>query len=398
MTKVISISTDRKIFDESSPVRARQIEYGALFDELHIVVFTSVFSSLPTKIQIAPNVWVYGTKSWSKFLCISDAVKVASSVISRRDTGGDAHTSADNQSFVITTQDPFETGLVGRKLARKFKLPLHVQIHTDFLNSYFSTQSFLNRLRLKISKKVLMNADAVRVVSRRILESLQKNSHNISLKDGVIPFVLPIFVDVDKIEKTEIGDDPDADLRKKYPQFNFIVLVASRLTSEKNIPFAIEVFEKILSAYSKTGLVIVGSGPEKKRLENLVKKLGIGNNVVFEPWVSDLTPHYRTANVFLLTSNFEGYGLTLVEATANHCPIVSTDVGIARELTSPCAIGDVGCFFNKISDLIESPAQRENYVHEAESGLEKIIIRDKDEYLAKYKTSIESARDSHDQS
>lgn len=54
---VISIGSDRNLFKEGSAVRARQVEYGKLFTELHVVVFTTG-KSFPAKVQIAPNVWI----------------------------------------------------------------------------------------------------------------------------------------------------------------------------------------------------------------------------------------------------------------------------------------------------------------------------------------------------
>ena len=140
MTKVISIGTDRNIFKENSAVRARQIEYGALFDELHVVIFTRLLSFLPTKAQIAPNIWVYGTHSLSKLLYISQATKIAGRIIADR--------KLTPENSVITVQDPFETGLVGAKLKKKFGLPLHVQIHTDFLSRHFETKGYLVELLL----------------------------------------------------------------------------------------------------------------------------------------------------------------------------------------------------------------------------------------------------------
>lgn len=385
MIKVISVSTDRNIFKENSAVQARQIEYGALFDELHIVVFTKLTSFLPSKIQIAPNVWAYGTHSLSKLLHISQAVKIAERIIADR--------KFTPENSVITVQDPFETGLVGAKLKKKFALPLHVQIHTDFLNPYFAKESLLNGFRVKMAKKLLPQAGAIRAVSRRIVDGLSGLSE-IFLKPKVTPTILPIFVDIKKIENAPVT----VDLKKKYPQFNFIILMASRLTKEKNISFAIKVFEKLVSVYPKIGLVIVGSGPEEKKLASLAKRLKITKNVIFEPWKDNLASYYKTANLFLLTSNYEGYGLTLVEAATALCPVVSSDVGIAPELLkdgaiSPiCPVGDIACFFNHISNLIENPGIREHLIHESHDRLGKVAIFDKSEYLKKYRESIESAK------
>lgn len=388
MINLISIGSDRNLFKEGSAARARQIEYSQLFNELHIVVFTKS-KSFPKKIQIAQNVWVYGTQSLTKLSHVYQAIDVAGRIVRDR--------NFLPENTVVTVQDPFESGIVGKRLKKKYGINLHVQIHTDFLSPYFAKESLLNRFRVRVARTVLPFADAVRVVSQKISNDLlyvkSDTQSSMYLRPGVMPTVLPIFVDLKKIQETPIS----VDLKSKYPQFNFIILVASRQTKEKNISFAITLFQKLLGRYQRIGLVIVGSGPEQKKLKRQVEKLGLQNKIVFEPWQENLVSYYKTAHLFLLTSNYEGYGMTLVEATASHCPIVSSDVGIAGQILNngtesfACPIGDAECFFQRICALIENPALRTLFVHETRQRLEKIIIQDKVAYLELYRKNIESA-------
>ena len=51
-----------------------------------------------------------------------------------------------------------------------------------------------------------------------------------------------------------------------------------------------------------------------------------------EPWTDDPFSYYKTADLFLLTSNYEGYGMAVVEAMAAGCPVIMTDVGLAGEV------------------------------------------------------------------
>ena len=89
-------------------------------------------------------------------------------------------------------------------------------------------------------------------------------------------------------------------------------------------------------------LLVVGDGPEKENLERLARESGLSENVKFEPRTNDLVSYYKTCDLFLLTSNYEGYGMTLIEAAAAGAKIVSSDVGIASEILSPEAIFKVG--------------------------------------------------------
>ena len=123
--KIISIGTDRKLFEENSVVRQRQIEYGKFFDEMHIVVFTTRVMNYESRIKLSENVFVYSTNFRNKLFYLTDTLKISKKII------------GNSKDFVVSTQDPFETGLVGALLKLFFDLPLHVQVHTDLMHKYF---------------------------------------------------------------------------------------------------------------------------------------------------------------------------------------------------------------------------------------------------------------------
>ena len=112
----------------------------------------------------------------------------------------------------------------------------------------------LQKLRVRTAKFLLPKASGVRVVSQRIADSI--TSQNIALKHP--PMVLPIYVDTHTEKATE-----DNDLRKIFPQFKFIILMASRLTSEKRIRDGILALAEVLKSYPFAGLAVAGTGPEK---------------------------------------------------------------------------------------------------------------------------------------
>lgn len=384
---VISISTDRNIFKEGSAVRARQIEYAALFSEMHIVIFSHTSHGLPAKMQIAPNAWVYATHSSSRFFYMKDATRIVRAIISERKFAA--------AGTVVTTQDPFETGRVGARLKKDFGLPLHIQIHTDFLSPYFKKVGSMGaRLlawyRVFEAWKNLERADAIRVVSHKIADSMRAQKN---LKLGATPHVLPIFVDTARVTAATI--DPSADLHKKYPQFNFIVLMATRLTVEKNISLALEAFAKAAASRHGLGLVIVGDGPEKARLQAQAVDLGIESRVAFEGWQEHVASYYKTADLFLSTSWYEGYGLSMVEAAAAGCPMVATDAGVARNLIDAenvCEPGDTACVAEKIARCVDDPHYREELTAIARGNSGELCGGDNSAYLAAYQKSIASAR------
>jgi glycosyltransferase involved in cell wall biosynthesis len=308
--KLLMISTDRKIFEKDSAVAQRQIEYAKKYEEVHIIIFTLRSTHKYAETVVGTNVWAYPTNSRSRWLCPFDALSLGRFIVKKR------------KITDVTCQDPFETGLVGALIKNREPVSLELQIHTDIGSPYFQNFNFLNKIRTLISKYTLPRADHIRAVSYRIQEYVRMyvDPSRITVK--------PIAVDVERIKNAPIT----INLHSKYPQFSKICLMASRLEPEKNTMLALEAWSKVLQSAPDAGLVIVGSGSEEQKLKRYVIEKGMEKSVVFEGWQDDMASYYKSCDVFLVTSLYEGYGMTLIEAQAAGCKIVSTDVGVAKEI------------------------------------------------------------------
>lgn len=349
-------------------MRARLVGYGRLVEELHVIVFANQSLNFANQ-TIGSNIFLYPTNSLNKFSHIPCAILTALK-LKRRGVTVD----------VVTTQDPFESGIVGYIVARIFKARLHVQIHTDVMSPYFAEESVLNRIRVCVAKFIIPRANAIRVVSERIKASLLAIGYWLP----TIPVtVLPILV-----EHTDLENPSEGDLKKEYPQFGFHILMASRLVREKNIENAIIAIKSLVEAYPRVGLIVVGTGPEESKLKNLVSKLGLEKSVIFEGWKSNLTTYYKTANLFLVTSLYEGYGMTVVEALTQGCPVVMTDVGCASEaLKDPqngiiVPVGDTKALSRALEGVVSGKLKFKPQIP---------ALPSKEEYLAQYKKSWENA-------
>lgn len=378
--KVLSIGTDRKLFEENSAVLERNIEYASRMTELHIIVFSLKKHHLGYK-RIG-NLYVYPTNSLSRLHYVLDAVRIGKNLIENWKL------KIENlRDVIVSCQDPFETGLAGYLLVKKNKIPLQLQLHTDFLSPNFKN-SFLNVIRVMIAMFLIPRAEGLRVVNESIKNSIQKKFPNLK----AVPEVLPIFVDIEKIMNT----NSVIDTGDRFSHFTFIILVASRLAKEKRIDIAIRVLKKVIEKYPKTGLVVAGDGDEKHRLKNLVKKLKLQNNVVFVGWQTDLVPYYKVADTFLLTSEYEGYGMSLIEAGASGCPIVTTKVGIANtdlfrngENSFVCGTDDEKCILESILKMIRDNSKRELFKREMQVSIKNVVIS-KQEYVDKYVNLLEN--------
>jgi len=362
---LLVINLDKGIFLPGSASLERLKDYSRLVDKIFVIVWTE---KKEQPIIFQDRLFVYSTDSRFKLLYFLDTIRIFRDI------------KKNNKIDLIFTQDPFETGLIGWLIARKNKIPLQLQIHTDFLNPYFWKESLLNKIRVMLAKFLIPRADCIRVVSERIKNSLLRVTC-LAARRARCPLcvaTLPIFVDIKKIQAAPIKTD----LRQKYPHFNFIILMASRLTAEKNIILAISAMTKIVKKFSKIGLIILGSGPKEQNLKLKIKNLKLSDNVVLEPWTNDIVSYYKTADLFLITSNYEGYGMSLVEAAAARRKIISSDVGIADEILERENIfktGDQKDLENKLERAIKDEIKPPRMVK----------AKSKEEYLQEYKKSWE---------
>lgn len=328
------LSTDMHILEIGSPVYVRMREYAGLAEELHIVVLCAKKSGVELHDG---NLHIYPTNSEKKLQRLFDAYKIAANIIETRNLNED--------DSLISCQDPFELGMIGLRLKKRFGLRLQLQVHTDFANKFFIAESLKNKARRAIAWRTLARADGIRVVSERIKTSLLPRIDKNKIT------VLPIFVDIEAIRATDA-----IDLHSRFPQFKKIILMASRLTHEKQVVWACAALGAVVEKHPDLGIVILGDGPERAALEQI-------SYVRVAGWAENVVAYMKGADLFLNTSLYEGYGRTLVEAAASGVPVITTNVGVAPEIFENGSIiepTDAGALGDAVVAMIEGliiPAQ-----------------------------------------
>jgi glycosyltransferase involved in cell wall biosynthesis len=171
----------------------------------------------------------------------------------------------------------------------------------------------------------------------------------------------------------------------------------SRLAPEKRIADGIEVFARVYKARPGGVLWIVGSGPEEERLRARVDALGISHTVIFFGWQEHPSAFYKSSDVLLCTSAFEGYGLTFIEAALCGCPVVSTPVGVAAsslfihkknsEIVS--RVGDIQGLYEGVLTVLDGAG--ESYASSLKEDVRLTLLSQK-EYTTQYVTLLQSLR------
>jgi glycosyltransferase involved in cell wall biosynthesis len=104
-------------------------------------------------------------------------------------------------------------------------------------------------------------------------------------------------------------------------------ITAGRLAPQKNYALLLRAFAKI--ARDDDSLTLLGDGPERPKLEKLATDLGITDRTIFAGHVTDLAPWFAKADIFALSSDYEGVPAVIIEALAAGLAIVTTDSSVS---------------------------------------------------------------------
>lgn len=363
------ISSDPKFLDENSSVRKRILEYGQIFDHLHVFLIARTGTYKKEKINEKVSLTVF--PSIFKLPGLINAFFESSAYKGEID--------------YVTVQDPFELGFFGYLISKKLKTKIQIQIHTDVGNKYFIFQNPINFCRFLMFRFLAKRADSVRVVSQKIKNEVIKTKTSAHIS------VLPIFVDIDQIESTKVSPE----IENEFLDSKEDILMVSRLTSEKDFSTALRAFKLVSNKKPNAKLIIVGDGPKKKFIKRKISQLNLSGRVELRGFTEDVISYFKSCDVYLLTSKYEGYSMSLIEASASRIPIVTTDVGIVGDYlindqsALVCPVKGVECLAQNMITLLENRDLAYSlYMSAIRSVSQKAI--NKYNYLEKFKETFAS--------
>ncbi|MDQ7843256.1 MAG: glycosyltransferase [Armatimonadota bacterium] len=261
---------------------------------------------------------------------------------------------------LVHTHGPFVMGAVALRLARRRRLPLVFTHHTLY-DEYVHYAPLLSRRVSAPAVRRFVTAYANRCAcvvapTRAVAQRLREQG--VRARIAVIPtgtIDLQIFA----------GLDRDG-VRGAYgiPQDIPLVVTASRLGREKSVSLVLEAFARI-AARRPGMLLVVGGGPEEKRLRAQAADLGLRERVVF----AGALPHRRAlaaiaaGDLFLYASQTETQGIVVVEAMAAGVPVVAVDAAgvseaVADGQTGLLAPAEAEALAARALALLDDPARR----------------------------------------
>lgn len=294
------LSIDRSILERNSPAFLRMREYAKYLDRLVVVVLNTGSK----KYIKTGNLEVYPSNSRNKFFYYYDFLKL----VKKNDLLA--------QVEIISAQDPYDTGVLACLVKNK-KLKINIQEHMDIIATPWRYESLLNFFRYLTALYVLRRTDTIRAVSERINQKL----------------IRKLKIDPKRITAAPVYTDPSQykiGVRKKNGYIKLLMI--SRFVKQKNIFLALKVIKELKKELPTLRLKIVGVGPEQKKIAKFIERNALADIVEMSSWTNDPHKEYLGADALLLTSNYEGWGRTCVEALLCGCPVIMTDVGCAQEV------------------------------------------------------------------
>lgn len=210
--------------------------------------------------------------------------------------------------------------------------------------------------------RILYNnfASAVVALSNGVKEDLTENfSIN---KEKISVIYNPIEVEKIKDMSSEKIEDLEFAGEQK------VIVSVGRLVEQKNFPLLFNAFKKVKESID-CKLVIVGKGHLEQSLKNLSEELGVFDDVIFLGFKENPYKYMKMADVFVLSSKWEGFGHVIVEAMATGTPVISTDCksgpseiiednkyGVLVPVENPRILAE------KMVELLNNDSLREKYI------------------------------------
>jgi glycosyltransferase involved in cell wall biosynthesis len=139
-----------------------------------------------------------------------------------------------------------------------------------------------------------------------------------------------------------------------------VIIAAAVFRKQKRLDLWLRVAKQVLEKNPQCKLVLIGDGPEKQLLMSLASELNLGNNIIFTGLKENVRPYFAIGDIYLMTSDFEGLPVALLEAMSMGCAPIATKVGGIPEVIENansgflCEAGDANAIAEKVNELINN--------------------------------------------
>ena len=236
----------------------------------------------------------------------------------------------DRYDFDLVHGHDWLVAMAGDHLARRFRAPLVTTIHATEHGRHQGwvdkhPQSYIHGVERWITNR----ADQVIVCSFYMREQV---AEIFGVPDERITVIW------NGIDPDDLQPHPGPELKRLRAQFaapdEKLVLLIGRLVYEKGFQLALEAMPTVIERHPETRFLVAGSGTHEQELRRQAEELVLMENGTFLGWMGDDVLHslYRIADVCVVPSIYEPFGLVALEAMASGCPCIVADTGGLREV------------------------------------------------------------------
>jgi N-acetylgalactosamine-N,N'-diacetylbacillosaminyl-diphospho-undecaprenol 4-alpha-N-acetylgalactosaminyltransferase len=251
-------------------------------------------------------------------------------------------------------------------------------------NRQYASRGLIGKFILKASLMLYPRARRVVAVSEEIRKVLlfeyKLDPERVS--------VIPNPVDAKKLARQSKASSPSCIPDK------FLLHVGRMRLAHKAQDVIIEAFRLLHLKYKDLSLVIIGDGPDRERIRIQIKELGLQDAAIMMGWQDNVACFMARAQVFLLSSRYEGWPNVLVEAMACGCPVVSTDCDTGpREILGDNEYGllvpvdDYEAMALEVEKLLLDPEMKKKF---SERGMERASHFQTEKIAARYITILKN--------
>jgi glycosyltransferase involved in cell wall biosynthesis len=231
---------------------------------------------------------------------------------------------------VIHSQDTHHGALASIIAGALLNVPVIVHAHETY--TYLSGLNYLSKgIQLLVHRLVIKHSTRIIAVSKTVSQLLVT-------KFGANPsrvIVMPIGIDVKRF-RSKIGKNLEARGLLDIDKNAFVVGYIGRLSIEKNVESLIKAVDDLAvsAGFENIMLLLIGGGPEEKKLKELGRGLKIKHRILFAGFRRDIPAVMQAVDVLVLPSLTEACSIVILEAKAAGKAIIASDIAAIREIIS----------------------------------------------------------------
>lgn len=298
------------------------------------------------------------------------------------------HYCRDNKIDVIHCHLPW-SGFLGRLIHKKSGIPLLYTEH-NIQERYHVATKVLNKLSFNFQNIAIG-------VSKDVTRSIREN----------INPKIPVKTILNGVNTEFFRRDLNKGkfIREKFniPHDAIVIGNIAVFREQKALPVWLKAFKKVISEFPNVYGILVGAGPLEGEIKSLISELEISSNLILPGLQTDTVSYFSAMDIFMMSSDFEGLPIALLEAMSMECAVVSTKAGGVTEVIREekdgllCETGESNCLAKQVSYLTENDEIRREFQKSARERVQsafslKTMVNELEECYLELSGGVKSER------